>query len=105
MVDEHVVGRYAVDAFCLDPGQQLGRVAIDNLLGEADELDMLAAVEEGNLAVESMEGMPGCMLESFEREMVVGRAGEELEAYAALATDIEQDQHEPTEQENVGEVA
>lgn len=32
-----------VDASCWDPGQKPGRVATDNLLGEADVKDMAAA--------------------------------------------------------------
>lgn len=66
VVDGHVAGESAVeldvvDASCLDPGQQPGRVAIDSLLGEADEFGSLAVVEEGSPAVEGMEGTPGCM--------------------------------------------
>jgi hypothetical protein len=57
-------------------------VAIDSLLDEADELGMLVAVEQDNLAVEGMEGRLGCMLEECACGVVVGRAEEGLEAYA-----------------------
>lgn len=106
VVDGHVaVEPDVVDVSCLDPGQRPGRVATDSLLGELDELDMLAVVEQDNLAAEDTGGRPGCMFGEIACEVVVGQAAEALEEHAELAKDIEQDHHGLKQQENADEVA